>query len=410
MQIEHAGRSPIQGRAQDSGHDPATILYVQYPSDLYGTGRSLLRLTSIMDRTRYSPVVVLKGDGPLRGHLEAAGVPVKIIPSMCVIERKKLSLRGLASLAWEFAASTRTLMRLLRSSRVKIVHTNTGIIPSPALAAWLAGVPHVWHIRDWFGEFRGMWHVFSRYILLFSARIICVSKPIAAQFPGNPKVLVRNDCFDLGEFQVDRQSLRTAFRNQWRIGKDDLVIGTVGRIKFVRKGQETLVQALWELRNAGIRVRGLIVGSAFPGNEDHLLRLKALIRELDMTEDILLVGELADPKPAYAAMDVFVLPSAQPEPFGGVVMEAMAMELPVVGTAIGGTLEQIVEGETGFLYPPSDSSALASCLKLLCGDRVMREKMGIAGRERIKTHFDLVRFVRGMEDLYDEVLLQEKSS
>jgi glycosyltransferase involved in cell wall biosynthesis len=71
--------------------------------------------------------------------------------------------------------------------------------------------------------------------------------------------------------------------------------------------------------------------------------------------EVVLTGELADPKPAYAAMDVFVLPSAQPEPFGGVVLEAMAMRRPVVATAIGGSVDQVVDGETGFLVPPGDA-------------------------------------------------------
>jgi glycosyltransferase involved in cell wall biosynthesis len=385
---------------------PRTILFVHYPSDLYGASRSLLRLCSLIDRSKFTPVVILQKDGLLKPRLEDAGVEVVLIPRLCVIERSKMSPMGLLRLFGDFLVSAKEMFRLIKTHNALIVHTNTGIIVSPAFAAVLAGVPHVWHIRDWFGEFRGLWALFSRYIVGTSKRVICVSRPIAAQFPHSPRVIVKNNGFDVGEFDVPREELRAEFRNRWGIAKDEFVAGTVGRIKFVRKGQETLVSAIALLNQRGIHVKGLVVGSVFPGNEDHLDRLKALIASHALGSQILLVGELADPKPAYAAMDVFVLPSAQPEPFGGVVMEAMAMSLPVIGTAIGGTPEQIVEGETGMLFPPGDAAALAGRIGMLFQDRLKGVDMGSRGRERIRTTFDLRRFVRSMEDLYDG--LQEK--
>jgi glycosyltransferase involved in cell wall biosynthesis len=377
-----------------------TILHVHYPSDLYGASRSLLRLTSTIDRSRFTPVVILQGDGPLRERLMEAGVTVELVPRLCVVERSKMTPLGIIRLTVEFVVSVKEIIRLIRRHRAGIVHTNTGIIVSPAFAAYVAGVPHIWHIRDWFGEFRGLWGLFSRYIVSFSRYVICVSHPIAAQFPASPRVIVRNNGFDVREFDVPREALRRDFRARWSIGEEEFVVGTVGRIKFVRKGQETLVQALAQLRNGGMGVRGLIVGSVFPGNEDHLDRLKALISGLGLDGQIVLAGELSDPRPAYAAMDVFVLPSAQPEPFGGVVMEAMAMSLPVIGTRIGGTPEQIVEGETGMMYLPSDAPALAQRIVELYRDRERGRLMGEKGRERIRTTFDLNQFIRSMEDLY----------
>ena len=81
-------------------------------------------------------------------------------------------------------------------------------------------------------------------------------------------------------------------------------------------------------------------------------------------------------------MDLFVLPSAQPEPFGGVVMEAMGMGLPVIATQIGGSLEQVADGVTGYLVPPSDPLALADRLEPLLRNADLRAAMGNAGRLR----------------------------
>src|SRR5205814_9764510 len=109
--------------------------------------------------------------------------------------------------------------------------------------------------------------------------------------------------------------------------------------------------------------------------------------------DFLLTGELPDPKPAFAAMDLLVLPSAQPEPFGGVVLEAMAMRRPVIATAIGGSLDQVVDGETGFLVPPGDGQMLADKLELLLRQPELRERMGAAGRERLERCFTIQQMI-----------------
>jgi glycosyltransferase involved in cell wall biosynthesis len=157
-----------------------------------------------------------------------------------------------------------------------------------------------------------------------------------------------------------------------------------------------------------VRAKYLIVGAPFPGNEEHLARLKDLIRELQLEKDVLLTGELKDVRGAYAAMNVFTLTSAQPEPFGGVVLEAMASERPVIATNIGGSPDQVVEGVTGFLVPPNDPEALADKIQLLLADSELLKKMGKAGRERVMTEFPVERMVRETEAVYAELLARKK--
>ena len=103
-------------------------------------------------------------------------------------------------------------------------------------------------------------------------------------------------------------------------------------------------------------------------------------------------------------MDVFVLPSAQPEPFGGVVMEAMCRGLPVIATNIGGSVQQVADGETGFLVPPGDAAALAEKLELLLRDAALRQRFGAAGSRRIEECFDLKKMVESIEGVYEECL------
>ena len=379
--------------------EPVRILYVHNSADIYGASRSLLRLLPRLDRARFTPIVLLPEDGPLRARIADLGVEVLLHPGLSVITRPVFRSWRIVLFLLNFPLSVLFIARLIRRREVAVVHTNSGVIVSPGLAAKIAGARHLWHIRDWFQEFRGFWPYFARYIVWSSEKIIAVSRAIAGQFADQGKITVIKNGFAMEEFDVDKPRLRSDFRAKLGLG-DAFVVGCVGRIKFVRKGQEILVQAAASLEAQGIPAKILIVGTAFPGNELHLVRLRALVTELKLDHCVVWAGEMSDPRPAYAAMDVLVLPSAQPEPFGGVVMEGMAMGVPVIATNIGGSTEQVAEGITGFLVPPSNPAALVEKIAILFRDPALRARMSAAGPVRIAESFSIDDMVRKFERLY----------
>ncbi|MGI8959773.1 MAG: glycosyltransferase, partial [Bryobacteraceae bacterium] len=149
------------------------ILYVHNSADLYGASRSLLRLLTALDRSRFEPTVVLPETGPLAERLEGLGVDTVIDPSLAIISRYTSKVDAVFL---RFLPSSWKLLRLIRRRKIDLVHTNSGVIFSPAFAAWLARVPHVWHIRESFDEFRGVaWQTYTAYMRTFSDRIISVS-------------------------------------------------------------------------------------------------------------------------------------------------------------------------------------------------------------------------------------------
>ena len=381
-----------------------SILLIHNSADMYGASRSLLRLARELE-DRGTPLhVVLPEPGPLADHLLALGVPHSIHGDLRVITRQ-IYASPVALLRFLLGAplSVWRLCRLIRATGATVVHTNTGVIVSPALAAALCRVPHIWHIRDWFQEFRAIWPVYEWYVRTLSSRVICVSSAVARQFKDQRKLRVINNGLPLSEFEVDHALLREQFRRDYCIGADEIVIGTVGRIKFQRKGQEVLVRAAERLKVQGLRVRYLVVGKAASGNEDHEVRLRSLIAERGLDDCFVLTGELLDPRPAYAAMDVFVLPSAQPEPFGGVVLEAMAIGRPVIATAIGGSPDQVSDGQTGFLVPPNDDGMLAEKLAVLVRSAELRRRMGIAARDRFVMRFTISKMLDSLFEVYRDV-------
>jgi glycosyltransferase involved in cell wall biosynthesis len=389
---------------QKNRGEPWKILYVHNSADIYGASRSLTRLLAGLDRSRFEPTVLLPRDGPLKPLITNLEVRVIVDPTLAIIDR----YTGRARLfCYQFPVSVWRLYRLIRRESIDLVHTNTAVIFSPGLAAKLARVPHVWHVRESFEEFRPeLWRIYSAYMQILSSRILCVSNAVADQFPVQRKLVVLHNGLSLDEFAVDQERLRAEFRARFDIQESDFVVTCIGRIKWKRKGQEFLVRAAALLRGAGESFRLVIVGEPWPGNEDHLRRLLALVEELGLQDRFVFTGELPDARPAYAGADVVVLPSGQAEPFAGVVLEAMAMGKPVIATAVGGSPDQVVDGKTGYLVPPADSAALADKIRVLLERPELGKRMGEAGRERIRTELGIRRTLDKLENIYTEVLTE----
>lgn len=383
--------------------EPLRVLFVHHSSDLYGSSRCMVRLLEKLDRTKFTPMVALAETGPLCAMIEKLGVEIVFQPKMSVITRSVFkSWRLFPFLFMSFPLSVWQTMRLIRNKEIDLVHTNCGVILSGALAAKLCGVPHVWHIREWFQEFKSFWPLYSRYIIGLSERVVNVSAAVAKQFPPSPKVVVIHDGYDQREFALPKDRLREDFRRQFNLGSS-FVVGCVGRIKFVRKGQEILVQAAALLKQKGLAITCLIVGAPFTGNEQHLADLKKLVSDLHLDDTVVFTGELSDARPAYAAMDISVLPSAQPEPFGGVVIESMSMGVPIIATNIGGSPEMVADGKTGFLVPPSDPQALADKIEILIANANLRRQMAEQGPERVQANFSIGKISAQVENMYESI-------
>lgn len=316
------------------------------------------------------------------------GVTVHIFKSLAIVERAQLaSVGGKIAFCLRYPYSVLWLSTLILRLKVDVVHTNTAVMPAPAIAAWMTRRRHLWHLREFFSEFRGVWKYYQRYIWRFSEKIITISDSVRDQFD----VELRSKCITVynslgpGAADINREAARR-FRES--VGNPALLIGMVGRIKWVRKGQEVLIKAAALLAERYPDARYVIVGSASAGNEDHLVRLSDLIAEVGLTEKVVFTGDIKSPRDVFAAFDVTVVPSVLPEPFGRVVMESMAAGTPVIGSRCGGIPEQIADGETGLLFEPGNERELAAALQKLMSDSELRARMGRAGRERALGMFD----------------------
>ena len=382
------------------------ILFIHHLADVYGSSKSLLRLCGGLVADGHEVMVALKEDGPLREALNRAGARTELVVSIPVLHRNRLtSPARFASLVGDAFRCHRALSQLVAAYRPDLMHTNTGtILPIPGMVARSAGIPHIQHIRESFLGFGLLWPPYRTWLVRYADKIACISHFMASMFTAAQqasKTVVVHNGIPREEFDfIDRDAI-ASFRA--RYAGDVPLIGLIGRIKLVRKGQEVLVSAAALLKDRFSSARYVFVGSPFPGNESHLEELQGMVRAAGMEDRIHFVGHMDQPLIAIAALDISIMASSMPEPLGNVTIESMALGKPVIGTNIGGTPEIILDGETGLLVPPSDPEAMADALTRLLEHPDEAARMGAHGRERYLAAFEYRAFYRSINALYQSM-------
>jgi glycosyltransferase involved in cell wall biosynthesis len=282
------------------------------------------------------------------------------------------------------------------------------------LAALLAGVPGVARVGIGGGlkaTAYDRW-LCRRAVTHFIANAGSIERELAALPWVGPKRITRiYNGIDLGAFgrsgvgrsdqspnaQCSMPNAECGLRRERGVPEEAPVIAVVARLQ-AHKGHEDLLRALPALWERVPALRVLLVGQG-----PHEGRLRAVAAEVGAGERVLFLGHCADVRPALAAADLFVLPSHR-EGLPNAVLEAMAMDLPVVAAAADGTGEVVLDGETGLLTPPGDIEALSAAIVRLLQDAALRERLVRGARQRLEAQFSLPRAVAQVEALLQSVV------
>jgi len=176
------------------------------------------------------------------------------------------------------------------------------------------------------------------------------------------------------------------------------LLGTVSVLRSW-KGHLDLLEAMKILVDGGRKVFLLIVGEG-----PYRPVIEARIQELGLNGRVRLAGHQEDVPSWLALMDAFALASYAHEGVPQALLQALAMERPVVATAVGGVPEVIAAGETGLLVPPRDAAALARAISWLQEHREAAADMGRRGRQHVAANHSLARMADRLEALYREIL------
>lgn len=208
--------------------------------------------------------------------------------------------------------------------------------------------------------------------------------------------------FDPGKVSAERVD---DLRKRWAIGKNDRpVIMLPGRLTSW-KGQDVFIDALSKIKDRNFFA--LCVGET-EDNSSFTRKLKDKIYSAGLGEKVKLVGHCDDMPAALTLADLVVsASSSQPEAFGKVAIEAMAMAKPIVATRHGGSLETVMENETGWLVEPGDPTAMAQTLTRVLDAQESLPEVGRKGKSWVEQHFTATRMCEKILDVYHQ-LLQER--
>lgn len=350
-----------------------------------GAQSALLRLLARLDQEEFLPVVAcyFQGDTPVANQIRALGIPVHDLGMQARAQPSGL-LR---------------LYRLLQREKPQILHTWLfhANVPGRVIGR-LARVPVVISSERTMGQEKAARRRLNRLTAPCADRILCVSESVrdyAATTIGLPpaKLQVIPNGIDLTAFQA-----RSCAADAARDRANPVRLIYVGRLQPV-KGVVTLMDAMAHLEAIDTRPWQLTI----VGDGALRSRLEERVQASTLQSRVIFLGERQDVPQLLRQHDLLVLPSRW-EGMPNAALEAMACALPVVATAVGGTPEVVVQGETGLLVPPENPAALATALATLIADPEQRRRMGLAGRLRIESCYSLDATVKSVEALYRQLL------
>ena len=307
-----------------------------------------------LPRPEFECHVIVPADPPLRAEFEAAGVTVHVVP-MRRISRSH-DARAWAGYALAWPVTVVRLAGLLRRLDVDVVHTNSFHSWYGWAAAALIRRPHVWHGREIVVQSGAALALERVLIPRFSTRVLAMSHAIADQLDG-VDVTVVHETPDPVEFHPGRAG---RFRGRVGIPDDAPLVGAAGRVD-TWKGFDVLLDAFTRVGAARPDAQLAVAGGPVRGKEELFEALADRARSIPGAHWL---GSRDDVADLFADLDVFVLPSTEPEPYGLVLVEALMSGAVVVATDAGGPPEILDEAApgSGRLVPMRDPAALADAV------------------------------------------------
>lgn len=386
--------------------DPRGVLLVVPNLDIGGAQETALTLARFLPQAGLRTAVATFRDGPLRADLEAAGIPVDVLPAR---QHRAVALPWFAA---DMLRLRRALVASVRRRDADVVQIQTlGTLAFLVMTLRVGtGVQLWWRIANvtflvaddgtgpgWAFAMKRAAH---RLLYRLGARVVdgvvAVSDDVADAFrretrsPASRLAVVLNGV-DVDRFPADVD--REAVRADLGVAPGDHLMIAVATFKE-QKGHRFLVDAVASVAPAFGDLRIALVGSGALEAD-----VRTRVGGAGLADRFVFAGSRRDVPALLAAADSFVLPSLW-EGFSVALLEAMASRLPIVATAVSGTTQVMTDGETGWLVPPGDADALAAAIKELLSDPAHADVLAGAARERVEEAFGARRQAAAYAELY----------
>lgn len=370
-------------------------MFISHSAALYGAERSLLDLLLGLDLTLFTPVVALPTEGPFADILRTNDIETHITGHQNWMGGRYFYLAAMLRLVMNGKAYL-NMRRWMRSRHIDLIYTNTSATPMGGLLARAAGLPHLWHIREFIPKGTGgKFYYGDRFSFSFirkaATMVVCNSHQLAGEMqpyiPAEKLRVVHNGILDGTLDETPAAKMAPARDREVVLG----MVGSLGKNKGVADG----IEAIARLKAAGIRARLIVAGD---GREKNKVALRAQAETLGVASRIEWPGYIDDPGVVYDRAHL-VLVCSRWESFGRVAVEAGAAGCPVVATRRGGLLEVIEEGKTGLFYEPGDIETLSRHIVDLVDSPTRYQQMSGDAVTSVYTRFTKQQYVDQMQHL-----------
>lgn len=405
--ITCAKDTPNVDCTRENNESPVKILFVDTSGREGGAERSLTLLIEAMVKdgvrvTLVTPRKALSCEGRIFKQIQ-------IVRTCRFLPRRRPSVSQALDLACRWVGSMLVILWAIIMTRPRLVHANTTNAMLVALIpARLTKRPLVWHVRDlanlgWIGRLCGRQ----------ASTVVAVSKSIRQHLvnQGIPqdKVHVVYNGVDPSFGQVDsRCEARRTLREKFGFPHDAFVCLNLGQ--FVPwKRQDVFLQVAADVSRQCDRARFLVIGGE-PWGECRLMRLEldGLARQLGVADRVVVSDWQEEIQSILAAVDVMVH-TAEAEPFGRVIIEAMQAGVPVVAVRAGGPMEIVQEEQSGLLVDAGDIKGLSSQILRVLRDELLAKRLAEGGQQRVREAFTAEETARSIGSLYRQLLLRDRT-
>jgi glycosyltransferase involved in cell wall biosynthesis len=291
--------------------------------------------------------------------------------------------------------------KILKQENADVLHLNNSFSTDQdaLIAAKLLNIPVVSHVR-------GIQPNIHKFALFFGKslnRIIAISKAVQRnllkQGVDENNITLVYDGID--EKRITDGVETNYINKQYNLDSDYKIFGVVGNIK-PWKGQIRLIQAISILKQKNDKFRCFLVGDI--ADKAYLSEIEKTIEENQLQDHVIITGYKNNVADFVNSFDVFVHTSVEPEPFGIVIIEALALKKSVIVSNIGAPQEIIEDKKSGLLFNIESATDLAEKLQSLLSNDEKRTEFGEAGYKRFQNNFTIEINVKGICGVYEEVL------
>jgi glycosyltransferase involved in cell wall biosynthesis len=354
-----------------------------------GSPKALFNMIAGLDRGKYQPLFLKNADGPLIDALRELDVTFIDGASRAISFRRPLeAMRRISG-----------QRKMLRAQNIDAVHLNdAGWCDDLIIGARLAGIPAVLHVHNSVDFHARNLNMPCATVVLGCSDAILKSAGHYSRIEHKAKVLFNSVDFD--KFRGGEK-----IRSELSLNDTDIVVLTIGQIRK-RKGIDLIVEIADQLRQDKTvpfdRIKFLVVGPKVDEREEYWQKIQKMIRDRGLEKTIIFTGSRQDIPDILASSDMFLFPTRW-EPFGMVVIEAMAAGLPVIASRIGGIPEILVSDNIGTLVSPVEGSAFAEKLAAILKMPDLGKETGLRGQTFVHQRFDQDTIGKELDEIYSAI-------